>query len=219
MRPIREELKKRLHIDAPCHEDWEQMTETERGKFCGVCATEVVDFERMTEAELLAFFENYSPSRPVCGSVKLQKSQPTTRWRAAAASLLIAAAVFACKPGEKNTVDKDNISNNANKSSWQSALKGEGIKGYAAKDGRKLAYATVSLISGNELLAKMQTKAGGEFVLQYPDYDAQKQPELRLRLSHMEYEGVEFPLNSDFEQGKSYELGNPTHRMGKIRVD
>ncbi len=219
-----EELKNRLHIDKPCHENWEEMTETERGKFCGVCSTEVIDFERMSEEELIAFFENYSPSKPVCGHLKVSK--PATRWRAAAASVLIAASVFACKPAEKNNSGQNNsteivVGKVRAENDLQSALKGEGFKGYATKNGHKIAYASVSIISGNELLVKMQTKTDGKFELKYPDYDPQKHPDLRLRLSHMEYEGVEFPLSADtaFEQGKNYELGKPTQRKGKIRIE
>jgi len=219
----REELRARLHIDNPCHEDWAQMTETERGKFCGVCATEVLDFERMTEAEIIAFWENYSPQQHVC--MRIASKPAPSRWRAAAATVLVAASLWSCKStgAANNTTENPDKTSSAvqKEANWQSALKGEGIRGYAVKNGNKLAYASVRLANGDELLAKMQTKEGGEFVLKYPDYDAAKHKDLRILVSHMQYEGVEYPLTVDknFEAGTQIELGKPTHRVGKIRVD
>jgi len=46
-----------LHIPTPCHEDWNTMTPVEKGKFCGSCNKEVVDFSLMTDAEVLNFFK------------------------------------------------------------------------------------------------------------------------------------------------------------------
>lgn len=45
-----------LHIPTPCHEDWDKMTPVQKGKFCGSCNKEVVDFSLMTDAEVLNFF-------------------------------------------------------------------------------------------------------------------------------------------------------------------
>lgn len=222
----REELRARLHIDNPCHEDWAQMSETERGKFCGTCATEVLDFERMTEAEIIAFWENYTPQQHVCMRIASKPAPAApSRWRAAAATVLVAASLWSCKSTEatnNTTENPDKTSNTVRKeANWQSALKGDGIRGYAVKNGNKLAYASVSLICGNELLAKMQTKQGGEFILKFPDYDPEKHKDLHIHLSHMQYEGVEYPLTVDknFEAGTQIELGKPTHRVGKIRVE
>jgi hypothetical protein len=49
-------LKKKtltISIPQPCHEDWNSMTETERGKFCSACKKEVLDFTKLTDTELL----------------------------------------------------------------------------------------------------------------------------------------------------------------------
>ena len=46
-----------------CHENWENMSPTERGKFCGVCSKEVIDFTILTKNEIGAVFKqnNYQP--------------------------------------------------------------------------------------------------------------------------------------------------------------
>ncbi len=48
----------KLQVQTPCHENWQAMTETEKGRFCKSCAKEVVDFTQMTDEELLRFFTN-----------------------------------------------------------------------------------------------------------------------------------------------------------------
>jgi hypothetical protein len=42
-----------ISIPQPCHEDWNSMTETEKGKLCSVCKKEVLDFTKLTDTELL----------------------------------------------------------------------------------------------------------------------------------------------------------------------
>lgn len=46
-----------------CHENWENMSPTERGKFCGICSKEVIDFTVLTKNEIVAVFKqnNYQP--------------------------------------------------------------------------------------------------------------------------------------------------------------
>jgi hypothetical protein len=42
----------KIHIPKPCHENWNEMTETEQGKFCEVCSKTVTDFSNSTEMEI-----------------------------------------------------------------------------------------------------------------------------------------------------------------------
>ena len=54
-----------IRINEPCHENWNAMTPKEQGRFCGSCQKDVVDLTNMTDAELKAYFTNYSGS--ICG--------------------------------------------------------------------------------------------------------------------------------------------------------
>ncbi|MGN6402148.1 MAG: carboxypeptidase-like regulatory domain-containing protein [Flavisolibacter sp.] len=54
-----------LSIPKPCHENWNQMTQVEKGRFCNSCQKVVVDFTTMSDRELAAFFKKYSGS--LCG--------------------------------------------------------------------------------------------------------------------------------------------------------
>lgn len=56
--------KIQLDVSSPCHEDWNQMTDAEKGKFCNSCQKHVVDFTGMSDEQLMAFFR-----KPTSGSV------------------------------------------------------------------------------------------------------------------------------------------------------
>lgn len=44
----------KIYIPEPCHENWNKMNPTEKGRFCKVCTKEVVDFTRKTEQEIMS---------------------------------------------------------------------------------------------------------------------------------------------------------------------
>jgi len=44
-----------VHIPKPCHEDWQQMTPVDQGRFCQSCAKQVVDFSLMTDQQILQY--------------------------------------------------------------------------------------------------------------------------------------------------------------------
>lgn len=60
-------MKYNIEIQSPCSEDWEKMNPTQKGRFCGVCQTEVYDFTKMSDAELIAFIQS---GQKVCGRYK-----------------------------------------------------------------------------------------------------------------------------------------------------
>ncbi|MES1223720.1 MAG: T9SS type A sorting domain-containing protein [Bacteroidota bacterium] len=55
-----------LSISDPCHENWDNMTSVEKGKFCGSCQKQVVDFTNMSDREVAQFFKKPSTGS-VCG--------------------------------------------------------------------------------------------------------------------------------------------------------
>lgn len=55
----------RLNIEEPCHQNWDQMTPQEQGRFCGSCQKMVVDFTLMSDQQLLNYFATASDN--VCG--------------------------------------------------------------------------------------------------------------------------------------------------------
>lgn len=69
-------MKYILNIPEPCHEDWNKMTVTEKGKHCMVCEKEVIDFTKLSNYQIVKRIEN---KENVCGRFK--KNQLNTPLR------------------------------------------------------------------------------------------------------------------------------------------
>ena len=58
--------KIQLTIAEPCHENWDGMTPVEKGRFCGSCQKQVIDFSNMSDRQVADFFKKPSTGS-VCG--------------------------------------------------------------------------------------------------------------------------------------------------------
>lgn len=92
------ELKYYLEIKEPCHESWEKMSPTEKGKFCSSCEKEVIDFVHVSDERLVEFlqkndrkfcgrFTNEQLNRPI--SIERKKSGEKNYLKLAASFLLL----------------------------------------------------------------------------------------------------------------------------------
>ncbi|MEQ6125224.1 carboxypeptidase-like regulatory domain-containing protein [Pseudotenacibaculum sp. MALMAid0570] len=63
-------MKFEIKIPKPCHEDWNKMSPTEKGKFCASCKKVVVDFTQMTDQQLVNKIQNNSN---LCGRFKKEQ--------------------------------------------------------------------------------------------------------------------------------------------------
>jgi hypothetical protein len=57
--------KMNINIASPCHENWDAMTSSDKGKFCASCQKTVVDFTNMSDREIIEYFSKSTGS--VCG--------------------------------------------------------------------------------------------------------------------------------------------------------
>jgi hypothetical protein len=57
--------KLKLAVAEPCHENWNDMTPDQRGRFCAACQKTVVDFTHMTDRQIAEYFKK--PAGSVCG--------------------------------------------------------------------------------------------------------------------------------------------------------
>ena len=73
-----------LNIQNPCHEVWEGFKPTPEGGFCASCQKNVIDFSRMTESQLVAYFKDLSSeNQHLCGRFRddqLQKKYRVEEW-------------------------------------------------------------------------------------------------------------------------------------------
>src|SRR6476620_2094924 len=90
-------------IPVPCHENWNNMTSNEQGRFCMSCKKSVVDFTTMTDQELILFFKYRSES--TCGRFRsdqlnkemLLEKPKRLNWYKYFLQILIPTMLFAAK--------------------------------------------------------------------------------------------------------------------------
>ena len=61
-------LNMQISIPEPCHESWAEMTPTQQGRHCAACAKTVVDFTRMSDAQVLAHLKKAGDK--TCGRIR-----------------------------------------------------------------------------------------------------------------------------------------------------
>lgn len=85
--------KIKISIPEPCHENWFEMSPTEKGKFCASCQKEVVDFTKASDREVVLA---YNGNKHLCGRFnvsQLERSliipkEKKSIWMIAAASVI-----------------------------------------------------------------------------------------------------------------------------------
>jgi hypothetical protein len=55
-----------IQIKNPCDASWQEMTSAASGKYCGSCEKVVVDFSKMSDAQIENYFTEYA-SQKICG--------------------------------------------------------------------------------------------------------------------------------------------------------
>ncbi len=65
----------RIQIADPCHEKWDQMTPNDKGSFCQNCQKTVVDFSKLSDRQVAAYFKN--PPAKTCGRFRPEQLNRT----------------------------------------------------------------------------------------------------------------------------------------------
>lgn len=69
-----------VSIPVPCHENWNTMSEAEKGRFCAVCQKTVIDFSDMNETEIISILNQKLQTETVCGRFKKNQIQTRPSW-------------------------------------------------------------------------------------------------------------------------------------------
>ncbi|MEZ0130662.1 carboxypeptidase-like regulatory domain-containing protein [Flavobacterium sp. LBUM151] len=85
--------KIKISIPEPCHENWLEMSPTEKGKFCSNCQKNVVDFTKASDREILL---EYNKNENLCGRFRtsqldrnlISPKEKKSIWMIAAASVI-----------------------------------------------------------------------------------------------------------------------------------
>ena len=81
-----------LAIPTPCHENWEEMTPMQNGKFCSNCQKKVIDFSLMSDREIIAYFEGQNGI--VCGRMTQSQLARPLSYQPAKQTAALAKFVF-----------------------------------------------------------------------------------------------------------------------------
>ena len=106
-------MKYQIKIAEPCHENWNIMTLTQKGKFCKSCSKEVIDFTKLSDADIS---RTVLKTDNVCGRFKetqLNKEIKTIQknsFSKIAASLALVSTIAASQPLFSQS-KKDSIEN------------------------------------------------------------------------------------------------------------
>jgi CarboxypepD_reg-like domain len=86
-----------ISIPKPCKQDWNAMTADKSGKFCASCQKTVVDFSRMSDAEIIHYLQDFNGIS--CGRFSAHQlnrplvepliAKPKNRWAWALSALLL----------------------------------------------------------------------------------------------------------------------------------
>ncbi|MBN4072454.1 hypothetical protein JYT74_00300 [Crocinitomix catalasitica] len=92
-------MKKRYRMPNPCSERWNEMTPTEKGAVCEVCATEVFDFTHQSPEEIKEFLKSRSGIRTCAKVEQSQMDMMNTNyhiWNNQSASVFRSKFLYAC---------------------------------------------------------------------------------------------------------------------------
>lgn len=98
-----------ISIPEPCHENWNEMSPTEKGRFCKVCTKEVIDFTSKSDEEIINHVKKHNNA---CGRFYpsqlnrklIADRKKRNHWLSYAASLLLPMTLFS----QEKTADKKN---------------------------------------------------------------------------------------------------------------
>jgi CarboxypepD_reg-like domain len=163
-----------ISIPTPCTEDWNNMTPDKNGKFCASCQKSVVDFTRMSDAEIFRYFDTFKGN--ACGRFSEKQLsapiieplvlKPNNRWAWALSALLLPSV--AMTQSLRTTEIMKIVSPSVSES--KTSKNGLPIKGKVTElgTGLPLMNAYVSIVANEQLAGRVSTNEQGFFIIFLP---------------------------------------------------
>lgn len=97
----------KLSLDNPCFESWDEMSDTNGGKFCDVCSKKVFDLRDKTDDEVAEIFQTAN-TNSICTKIQANRVHSTFSFTKSVAGIVLAtsltSAVHAQTLAEKDTI-------------------------------------------------------------------------------------------------------------------
>ncbi len=201
----------KLNIPNPCHEDWNQMTETQKGAFCKACSKEVLDFSKMTDEQLIEQLSQNFNSSGSCGrfnSNQLQryyspitsKKHNSTNWYMRPVAFLFGIMGLTIPFGLKAQNVQNAKSAKENKTDIQSE-KFE-IAGIVIdhESGEAIPYASISIFEDSTYLSGSTSDFNGKFRIKL-NREQFEQNKFTIQFGHLGYKTLK--VKNDFSEDHS----------------
>lgn len=208
---------KKIKINEPCHEKWNEMTPDEKGRFCDKCQKSVHDFTNKKDDEIVSIIEN--SEEKVCGRFRksqlnreIVSHQTIYQNKMGVLGTLIIVGGFTINSLiiEGTTVGKVNIKNTVEKNE----IKRVSISGIVVDErtNKGLSFATFAIYNNGELVKVSSSNELGEFSF---DLDLNKIGKIELEISHENYHTKKI-LASKMEKDKRYVVSLELKNWGQF---
>lgn len=182
----------KISIAEPCHENWDSMTPSEKGRFCSSCEKTVHDVAHLSNKEIIQTYNENGDT--LCIRIPKERlydhSKPVhNRWWIAALIFLVL--------GVKNSFAKIMGQNNskwmadAKKDIQLDSIKVRGTVMDTTSAKEPLPFATVQIMRGNKMLAGGYSDLEGKFSFTIIEDSLYRNDTLTLKVSYIGYKTVE----------------------------
>ncbi len=213
-------------IDEPCSENWQNMSASEKGKFCMNCQKEVVDFTSLKDEEIIRLIENSKGS--VCGrfeTVQLNKPMQVSYnlRRPYSMKLIVAGIVLltVVSPVYLNATDKPVVEVQQHSSFINPVEPAKKDSVFIFK-GRLLNKVDGTPVANVEVQSgefSATTDAEGRFELKISQEQARELFFVHVYPEEYMYSAFEVNgLNTDYSKEYTVYIENRPVKMGKVRI-
>lgn len=194
-----------LSIPQPCHERWDTMTPSEKGRFCASCQKQVVDFSGLSDREVIQLIEQTSES--ICGQLhpsQMNRPMVFEPWAQRASARFSGFFAGLMLLSSADTVSSQNISNEVETASVQD-VSGTTLADVSNKvqqdtlknaiHGRVIDAKTMAPIVNADIWIKQDSRirtksdSQGAFILKIPGERLEKTSRLTVQVNgYLQYE-------------------------------